>query len=323
MQITTTLAVKDRDGWRDWLSKNHDKETEIWLVFSRKGTGKQTVAYQDALDEALSFGWIDSSEKKLDDERYALRFTPRRPGSGWSERNLGRAERLIAEGKMTASGFEKLPEENRKKWRRSEGLPIPDGGDSMTNKKRCAWTGDNPLMIRYHDEEWGVPVHDDTVLFEFLVLEGAQAGLTWQTVLNKRDNYRRAFSGFNPSKVARYSEEDIARLLSDPGIIRNRLKVRSAVRNAEGVLALQEEFGSFDAYIWQFVGGKPIDHKVRSMDDIPATTIESGAMSKDLKKRGFTFVGPTICYAFMQAVGMVNDHQVDCFRYPEIQSKKG
>jgi len=318
MQITTTLAVKDRDEWRDWLSKNHDRETEIWLIFSRKGTGNQTIAYPDALDEALSFGWIDSSQKKLDNERYALRFTPRRPGSGWSERNLERAERLIAEKKMTGPGFEKLPEEIRRKGRGSDNLPVPAWGDPMKDKKRCAWTGGNPLMIRYHDEEWGVPVHDDNLLFEFLILEGAQAGLTWQTVLNKRDNYRRAFSGFDPAKVARYTDEDITRLLSDPGIIRNRLKVRAAVRNAEKVLATQEEFGSFDAYIWQFVGGQPIDHKIRSMDGIPATTIESDAMSKDLKKRGFSFVGSTICYAFMQAVGMVNDHQVDCFRYDEV-----
>jgi DNA-3-methyladenine glycosylase I len=192
----------------------------------------------------------------------------------------------------------------------------------MKNKKRCAWTRDNPLMIRYHDEEWGVPVHDDILLFEFLTLEGAQAGLTWQTVLNKRENYRRAFSGFDPAVVARYNEEDIVRLLADPGIIRNRLKVRAAVRNAEKVLAIQEEFGSFDAYIWQFVSGKPINHEVRSMDDIPATTTESDAMSKDLKKRGITFIGSTICYAFMQAVGMVNDHQVDCFRYREIETEK-
>jgi DNA-3-methyladenine glycosylase I len=191
----------------------------------------------------------------------------------------------------------------------------------MKNKKRCAWTRDNPLMIRYHDEEWGVPVHDDILLFEFLTLEGAQAGLTWQTVLNKRENYRRAFSGFDPAVVARYNEEDIVRLLADPGIIRNRLKVRAAVRNAEKVLAIQEEFGSFDAYIWQFVSGKPINHEVRSMDDIPATTTESDAMSKDLKKRGITFIGSTICYAFMQAVGMVNDHQVDCFRYREIETE--
>ena len=318
MQITTTLSVKDRDEWREWLSKNYDREPEIWLIFYRKETGKQTIAYPDALDEALSFGWIDSSEKKLDDERYALRFTPRKPGSGWSERNLERAERLIAEKKMRGPGFEKLPEEIRRKGRGSDVYFIPKRSDPMKTRIRCAWTGNNPLMINYHDEEWGVPVHDDRILFEFLVLEGAQAGLAWQTVLNKRENYKRAFSGFDPAIIARYTEEDIARLLADPGIIRNRLKVRAAVRNAEKVLVIQEEFGSFDEYIWQFVGGQPIDHKIRSMDDIPATTIESDAMSKDLKKRGFTFVGPTICYAFMQAVGMVNDHQVDCFRYDEV-----
>jgi DNA-3-methyladenine glycosylase I len=185
----------------------------------------------------------------------------------------------------------------------------------MKQKIRCAWAGTNPLMIRYHDEEWGVPVHDDTKLFEFLILEGAQAGLTWQTVLSKRENYRRAFSGFDPSKIARYTDDDIAHLLSDPGIIRNRLKINATVRNARKFLEIAREFGSFDAYIWGFVGGRPIRNAVRSLEDIPPTTKESDAMSRDLRKRGFSFVGSTICYAFMQAVGMVNDHQVDCFRY--------
>ncbi|MDD1718439.1 MAG: DNA-3-methyladenine glycosylase I [Methanoregulaceae archaeon] len=188
----------------------------------------------------------------------------------------------------------------------------------MGNKIRCAWTGDNPLMVRYHDEEWGVPVHDDRTLFEFLILEGVQAGLTWQTVLNKRENYRKAFAGFDPAPIARYTDEDIARLLTDPGIIRNRLKVTATIGNAGKFLEVRKEFGSFDAYIWQFVGGRPIRNHVRSIGEIPAATAESEAMSKDLKKRGFRFVGPTICYAFMQAVGMVNDHQVDCFRYEEI-----
>lgn len=173
-------------------------------------------------------------------------------------------------------------------------------------------------MIKYHDEEWGMPVHDDRKLFELLTLEGAQAGLTWQTVLNKRENYRKAFGGFNPSKIACYDEKDIARLLVDPGIIRNRLKVLATIQNAKKFLAIQEEFGSFDAYVWQFVGGKPIKNKVRSMEEIPVTTKESDAMSKELLTRGFKFVGSTICYAFMQAVGMVNDHQMDCFRYDEV-----
>ena len=190
----------------------------------------------------------------------------------------------------------------------------------MGNKKRCAWTGDDTLMIRYHDDEWGVPVHDDRILFEFLILEGAQAGLTWKTVLNKRENYRKAFHGFDPAIIARYDDEDIARLLSDPGIIRNRLKITATILNARKFLEIQKEYGSFDAYIWQFVGGKPIRNKVRTMEEIPATTAKSDAMSKDLRKRGFKFIGPTICYAFMQAVGMVNDHQVDCFRYVEIES---
>lgn len=191
----------------------------------------------------------------------------------------------------------------------------------MSNKKRCAWTGKDILMIRYHDEEWGVPVHDDKILFEFLILEGVQAGLTWQTVLRKRENYRKAFHGFDPLEIARYDDQDIARLLSDPGIIRNRLKITATIRNAQKFLAIQQESGSFDAYIWQFVGGKPIRNGVRSMEEIPSTTKESDAMSKDLRKRGFKFIGPTICYAFMQAVGMVNDHQVDCFRYEEIEKR--
>ena len=174
-------------------------------------------------------------------------------------------------------------------------------------------------MITYHDEEWGVPVHDDRILFEFLILEGAQAGLTWKTVLDKRENYRRALNGFDPVIIARYNDEDIARLLANPGIIRNRLKISATIRNAREFLAIQQEYGSFDRYIWQFVGGRPIRNNVTSMKDIQATTKESEAMSKDLRKRGFKFVGSTICYAFMQAVGMVNDHQLDCFRYDEIE----
>ena len=183
---------------------------------------------------------------------------------------------------------------------------------------RCAWSGANPLMIEYHDREWGVPVHDDRRLFEFLILEGAQAGLSWQTVLNKRENYREALSRFDAKKIARYTPEDVARLMANPGIIRNRLKVDAAIRNAQTFLQVQKEFGSFDAYIWQFAGGKPIDHKLASIKGVPARTAESDAMSKDLLKRGFKFVGSTICYAFMQAVGMVNDHEVKCFRYKEV-----
>ena len=182
-------------------------------------------------------------------------------------------------------------------------------------KKRCHWPGDNPLMIEYHDTEWGVPVHDDHTLFEFLILEGAQAGLTWQTVLNKRENYRKALSNFNPAKIARYGDKDVKRLLDNPGIIRNRLKIAATILNAKKFLEIQKEFGSFNTYIWQFVGGKPIKNKFESLSEIPPTTKESDAMSKDLLKRGFKFVGSTICYAFMEAVGMTNDHTTDCFRY--------
>jgi len=170
-------------------------------------------------------------------------------------------------------------------------------------------------MIQYHDREWGVPVHKDSVLFEFLTLEGAQAGLTWQTVLNKRENYRKALHGFDPAKIALYKNKDVKRLLSDSGIIRNRLKIEATITNAKQFLAARKEFGSFDNYIWRFVGGRPIRNKFDSLSQIPPTTRESDSMSKELRGRGFRFVGPTICYAFMQAVGMVNDHTTKCFRY--------
>lgn len=184
------------------------------------------------------------------------------------------------------------------------------------NPIRCSWAS-NELSIRYHDEEWGVPVHDDRTLFEFLILEGAQAGLSWDTILKKRDNYRAAFDGFDPVDIAQYSRKKIQALLRDPGIVRNRLKIASAVQNAKAFLKIQEEFGSFDRYIWQFVGGQPLINAWKSKQ-LPARTAASDAMSKDLKKRGFTFVGSTICYAFMQAVGMVNDHAKDCYRRSEI-----
>jgi DNA-3-methyladenine glycosylase I len=173
-------------------------------------------------------------------------------------------------------------------------------------------------MVRYHDEEWGVPAHDDRTLFEFLILEGAQAGLSWSTILNKRDNYRKAFDGFDAERVARYDRRKIERLLKDPGIVRNRLKIASTVANAKAFLRVQKEFRSFDRYIWQFVDGKPRVNSPKSMKQVPASTPQSDAMSKDLKKRGFNFVGSTICYAFMQAVGMVNDHVVECFRYKVV-----
>jgi DNA-3-methyladenine glycosylase I len=179
---------------------------------------------------------------------------------------------------------------------------------------RCAWAQSEP-MIRYHDEEWGTPVHDDGRLFEFLILEGAQAGLSWETILNKRENYRAAFDGFDARRVARYDRRKMAQLLQNPGIVRNRLKISSAVRNAQALLQVQEEFGSFDRYIWQFVDGKPRVNSWKSRGRVPPRTPQSDAMSKALKKRGFNFVGSTICYAFMQAVGMVDDHVVQCFRH--------
>ena len=183
---------------------------------------------------------------------------------------------------------------------------------------RCIWPADDPLMIQYHDEEWGVPVHDDRKLFEFLILDAFQAGLSWRTVLYKRDAFRKAFANFDARKVAKFDEERLAVLMEDTGIIRNDLKVKAAVTNAQAFLSIQKEFGSFDAYIWQFTGGRTLQNKCRSSSDIKATSAESDAMSKDLKKRGFKFVGSTICYAFMQAAGMVNDHLSTCFRYKPL-----
>ena len=188
------------------------------------------------------------------------------------------------------------------------------------NLIRCSWAR-NDLAIAYHDKEWGVPQHDDRVLFEFLILEGAQAGLSWDTILQKRENYRKAFSDFDPKRISRYDAKKTRELLKNQGIIRNRLKVASAVSNAKAFLAVQKEFGSFDRYIWQFVGGKPRVNSFRPGDRVPASTAESDAMSKDLKKRGFNFVGSTICYAFMQAVGMVNDHANTCFRYGPLSGR--
>lgn len=185
---------------------------------------------------------------------------------------------------------------------------------------RCPWATDDPLYIAYHDREWGVPLHDDRALFEFLVLEGAQAGLSWLTILRKRENYRRAFDGFDPAAVARFDEARVAALLDDPGIIRNRLKINAAVGNARAFLKVQDEFGSFAAYMWAFVGGRPIVNRWESLRQVPAQTTESRALSQDLKRRGFSFVGPTIMYAHMQAVGMVNDHLVGCFRHAAVVS---
>lgn len=184
--------------------------------------------------------------------------------------------------------------------------------------ERCGWVTNDPLYIAYHDTEWGVPLHDDQKLFEMLVLEGAQAGLSWLTILKKRDNYRLAFDNFDPHSVAAYSEEAMAALLQNPGIVRNRLKIRAAVVNARQCLVLQQEFGSFDQYLWSFVGGRPIQNHWTSLAEVPARTRESDAMNKDLAKRGFKFVGSTICYAFMQATGMVNDHLVSCFRHDKV-----
>ena len=190
---------------------------------------------------------------------------------------------------------------------------------SAPEPTRCEWSLGHPLLTAYHDEEWGVPVTDDRELFEKLVLDGAQAGLSWLTILKRREGYRRAFEGFDPERIAGYGERDVARLLADPGIVRNRQKVRSAIDNARAYLALREELGSFSDYLWGFVDGRPVVHRRRSVREVPAETETSRRLSKDLRARGFSFVGPTIVYAFMQAVGMVNDHTVDCFRRPDVQ----
>lgn len=187
-------------------------------------------------------------------------------------------------------------------------------------KTRCGWVTDDPLYLAYHDQEWGVPVHDDRRLFEFLLLEGAQAGLSWLTILKKREHYRRAFAGFDPAKVAAYGEKEMERLQNDPGIIRNRQKINAAVKNARAYLKVQEEFGSFDRFIWQFVGGRPVQNCWEKSSQVPVTTSAAESMSRCLRERGFSFVGPVICYSFMQAVGMVNDHTTDCFRYGEIKA---
>lgn len=186
--------------------------------------------------------------------------------------------------------------------------------------KRCAWTNDDDLLMEYHDQEWGVPVHEENILFEFLILEGAQAGLSWSTILKKRDNYRRAYDNFDVNKVAGYKNRKIGQLLNDPGIVRNKLKINASIVNAKAVIKIRKEFGSFDEYLWGFVGGKPIVNKWRKLSDIPSHTPVSDAMSRDLKKRGFKFVGSTICYAFMQAVGMVNDHEVSCYRFTTLKN---
>jgi DNA-3-methyladenine glycosylase I len=188
---------------------------------------------------------------------------------------------------------------------------------------RCAWAGTtDPLYLAYHDEEWGVPLHDDRKLFEFIVLEGAQAGLSWRTILGKRARYRQVFARFDPRRVARFGARDVTRLLADTGIVRNRLKVTAAIDNARAVLAVQRELGSLDQHLWSFVGGKPIQNRWRTIRDVPAKTAEAESMSRDLVKRGFRFVGPTICYAFMQATGMVNDHTVNCFRHRQLARER-
>jgi DNA-3-methyladenine glycosylase I len=208
-------------------------------------------------------------------------------------------------------------------WRRKAVFLVAfcENPPAPVRMKRCSWAQDD-LSIAYHDTEWGVPVHDDRLLFEMLILEGAQAGLSWITILKKRENYRRAFDRFDAAKIAKYDARKVAKLMADPGIVRNRLKIESTIRNARAFLDVQKEFGSFDAYIWKFVGGTPIQNRRKSFKEVPAKTPESDAMSKDLLKRGFKFVGSTICYAFMQAVGMVNDHTIDCSRHAQLQSRR-
>lgn len=198
-------------------------------------------------------------------------------------------------------------------------MEISESNETISSVQRCAWAK-NDLAIRYHDEEWGVPVHDDRLLFEFLILEGAQAGLSWDTILRKRESYRAALDNFAAAKIAQYTQRKVEQLLANPGIVRNRLKIIAAIENAKAFLAVQNERGSFNAYLWQFVGGRPQINAWRSLREVPTRTAESDAMSKDLRRRGFRFVGSTICYALMQATGMVNDHIMDCFRYAQLNS---
>ena len=197
-------------------------------------------------------------------------------------------------------------------------MAIQGQSSTALNRKRCAWCGSDPLYVAYHDEEWGVPLHDDTRLFEFLLLEGAQAGLSWMTVLRKRQHYRQAFAGFAAEEVARFGDADITRLLENPGIIRNRLKIEAAIRNARAVLAIRAAHGSLDRFLWQFVDGQPVQNRWRTLAEVPASTRQSEQMSNELRRLGCNFVGSTICYAFMQAVGMVNDHLVDCYRHAAL-----
>ena len=228
--------------------------------------------------------------------------------------NSGSRNSQASEGSAGQSGLYSRHRGQEKDKSRSRMADRPQWRDK---ELRCGWAK-SELMIRYHDEEWGTPVHDDRRLFEFLILEGAQAGLSWETILKKRENYRVAFDNFAAPAVARYGQRKLRQLLADPGIVRNRLKINSAVQNARALLAVQDEFGSFDAYVWRFVGGKPRVNAWRSLKQVPAHTAESDAMSKDLKQRRFGFVGSTICYAFMQATGMVNDHVVECFRHAQL-----
>ncbi len=195
---------------------------------------------------------------------------------------------------------------------------MQESNKNMQQKTRCNWAGKDPLYCDYHDNEWGVPLHNDQLLFEFLILEGAQAGLSWITILRKRENYRKAFDNFNPNIVANYDDKKVEELLKNEGIVRNKLKINAAIKNAKAFLAVQKEYGSFDKYIWSFTDGKTIKNSWKNLSEVPAFTNEATAMSKALKKRGFKFIGPTICYAFMQATGMVNDHTTDCFRYNEV-----
>ena len=231
--------------------------------------------------------------------------------------NSGPRNSQASEGWADRSG---LYLRHREQEEEKNGSRVPDGPRWRDKELRCGWAKSD-LMIRYHDEEWGTPVHDDRRLFEFLILEGAQAGLSWETILKKRENYRAAFDNFAASAVARYGQRRLRQLLADPGIVRNRLKINSAVQNARALLAVQDEFGSFDAYVWRFVGGKPRVNAWRSLKQVPARTAQSDAMSKDLKQRRFGFVGSTICYAFMQATGMVNDHVVECFRHAQLKAE--
>jgi DNA-3-methyladenine glycosylase I len=300
------------------MQNSGPRNSQGWVAqtFASQKVPETPCRLQQSADYSKAFKWRSAQSLQVEigtpSPRSAARAERDSEGRGCGLSQLGNAEFANLELSSTRSR-RREPEEQCLS-------PMPVRPQRLDKQPRCGWAKSD-LMIRYHDEEWGTPVHDDRRLLEFLILEGAQAGLSWETILRKRENYRAAFDNFAASAVARYGQRRLRQLLANPGIVRNRLKINSAVQNARALLAVQDEFGSFDAYVWRFVGGKPRVNAWRSLTQVPGHTPESDAMSKDLKQRGFGFVGSTICYAFMQATGMVNDHVVGCFRHAQLKSR--